>query len=92
MTENTNVPPKADAAGDDIARLGFEAALRELEEIVEKLEGGEVELEESIRIYERGEHLKQQCQSLLRAAEARIEKITLKADGTPDGSEPLDVE
>ncbi|MEG9884290.1 MAG: exodeoxyribonuclease VII small subunit [Hyphomicrobiales bacterium] len=92
MTENTNASTRADTAGDDITRLGFEAALRELEEIVEKLESGKVELEESIRIYERGERLRRHCQSLLRAAEARIEKITLKADGTPDGTEPLDVE
>ena len=74
-----------------IAALSFEAALAELESIVERLEAGRVDLEESISIYERGEKLKSHCERLLKAAEARIEKITLKSDGTPTGSEPLDV-
>ena len=49
-------------------------------------------LEDSIAIYERGEKLKGHCDKLLKAAEARIEKITLKADGSAGGTEPLDVE
>ena len=60
--------------------------------IVEKLEAGKVSLEDSIAIYERGEKLKGHCDKLLKAAEARIEKITLKADGSAGGTEPLDVE
>ncbi|QPC42075.1 exodeoxyribonuclease VII small subunit [Kaustia mangrovi] len=80
------------AAHGDIAEMNFETALQELEGIVEKLESGKVDLEESIRIYERGERLKGHCEKLLRQAEARIEKITLKPDGTPNGTEPLDVE
>jgi exodeoxyribonuclease VII small subunit len=82
-------------ANDDdqaVAALKFEAALAELESIVERLEAGKVDLEESIAIYERGEKLKAHCEQLLKAAEARIEKITLKGDGTPTGTEPLDVE
>lgn len=75
-----------------IAQLSFEAALAELESIVERLEQGKVDLEESIAIYERGEKLKAHCEQLLKSAEARIEKITLKSDGTPTGTEPLDVE
>jgi exodeoxyribonuclease VII small subunit len=75
-----------------IAQLTFESALAELESIVERLEAGKVDLEESIAIYERGEKLKKHCEQLLRSAEARIEKITLKSDGTPTGTEPLDVE
>ncbi len=74
----------------DIAKLPFEAALAELETIVEKLEKGAVALEESIKIYERGEALKAHCDKLLRNAEMRIEKITLGADGKPTGTEPLD--
>ena len=74
----------------DIARLPFEAALAELETIVEKLEKGAVALEESIAIYERGEALKAHCDTLLKNAEMRIEKITLGADGKPKGVEPLD--
>jgi exodeoxyribonuclease VII small subunit len=74
----------------DIAKLPFEAALAELETIVEKLEKGAVALEESIKIYERGEALKAHCDKLLKNAEMRIEKITLGADGKPTGTEPLD--
>ncbi len=62
----------------DIAKLPFEAALAELETIVEKLEKGAVALEESIKIYERGEALKAHCDKLLRNAEMRNEKITYK--------------
>jgi exodeoxyribonuclease VII small subunit len=75
-----------------ITALNFETALAELESIVERLEAGKVDLEESIAIYERGEKLKEHCERLLKAAEARIEKITLKGNGTPGGTEPLDVE
>jgi exodeoxyribonuclease VII small subunit len=80
------------AAHDDIASLPFEKALAQLEDIVNKLESGKVDLEQSIAIYERGEVLKKHCEKLLKDAEARIEKITLKADGTPGGTAPLDVE
>ena len=72
----------------DIKAMNFETALRELETIVEKLESGKIDLEQSIAIYER-EKLKKHCEALLKDAEARIEKITLKADGTPSGTEPL---
>lgn len=74
----------------DVAALPFETAMAELEEIVKKLEGGRVPLEESIAIYERGEALKRHCDGLLGRAEARIEKITLGADGRPTGTTPLD--
>jgi exodeoxyribonuclease VII small subunit len=74
----------------DIDKLPFEAALAELETIVERLEKGAVALEESIKIYERGEALKAHCDKLLKNAEMRIEKITLGADGKPRGTEPLD--
>ena len=76
----------------DIAKLPFEEALRRLEEIVSQLEGGQVPLEKSIEIYETGNHLRAHCEALLKNAEARIEKITLSANGTPKGTEPLDVE
>jgi exodeoxyribonuclease VII small subunit len=74
----------------DVKALTFEKALAELEQIVQKLEGGAVPLEESVTIYERGEALKRRCEELLRQAEARVEKITLDA-GKPTGTEPLDV-
>ncbi|MCA0433652.1 MAG: exodeoxyribonuclease VII small subunit [Proteobacteria bacterium] len=76
----------------EIAGLSFEKALALLEEIVAKLEGGKVELEESIRIYERGEALRKHCEKKLAEAEARIEKLTLDPSGKPTGKQPLDVE
>lgn len=74
----------------EIAEMSFEAALDELEKIVQQLESGRAPLQESIAIYERGEALKGHCEKLLKQAEARIEKITLSKDGFPTGTEPLD--
>jgi exodeoxyribonuclease VII small subunit len=76
----------------DVKSLTFEKALAELEQIVTKLEKGDVPLEESIAAYERGEALKAHCSRLLSAAEQRVEKIRLGADGQPTGTEPLDVD
>ena len=76
----------------DINKMPFEAALAELEAIVAKLEQGAVALEESIKIYERGEALKSHCDKLLKNAEMRIERITFGADGNPKGAAPLDVD
>ena len=69
--------------------LSFEEALAELEQIVAGLEGGTVPLEQSIAMYERGEALRAHCETLLKRAEARIEKITA-SDGTATGTEPFD--
>lgn len=83
----------ADPANNaDIKSMSFEQALKELETIVDRLERGDVELEASIVIYERGEALRAHCDGLLRKAEARVEKISLNQNGEPTGSEPLDVE
>jgi exodeoxyribonuclease VII small subunit len=71
--------------------MSFEAALGELEKIVGTLESGKAPLAESIEIYARGEALKSHCEALLKAAEARIEKITLR-NGQPTGTEPLDAQ
>jgi exodeoxyribonuclease VII small subunit len=76
----------------EVGALSFEAALAELEKIVERLEQGNVALEESITQYERGERLREHCQKLLGAAEAKVEKIRLSQDGKPVGVEPLDPE
>ena len=76
----------------DIKTMSFEQALKELETIVDRLEKGDVDLENSILIYERGEALKIHCDGLLRQAEARVEKISLSPSGQPAGTEPLDVE
>jgi exodeoxyribonuclease VII small subunit len=75
----------------DVATLPFEKALAELEAIVQRLERGDVALEESIKIYERGEALKKRCEALLSDAEMRVEKITREAKGKV-GTEPLDRE
>ena len=77
-------------AKPDVATMPFEAALAELEEIVDQLEKGAVALDESIRLYERGEALKKRCDELLKSAEMRIEKITLSADAGIKGVVPLD--
>ena len=77
-------------ANGDVAAMPFEKALAELEQIVGKLESGNVPLEDSIKIYERGEALKKRCDALLKDAEVRVEKIALDAKGKPTGSTPLD--
>jgi exodeoxyribonuclease VII small subunit len=76
----------------DVKKMPFERAIEDLESIVKRLEEGKVPLEESVTIYERGEALKKRCEELLRQAEARVEKITLDANGKPTGSQPLDVD
>ena len=78
-----------EGANDDIKTLSFEQALEALEKIVEDLERGDVPLDQSIRIYERGEALKAHCERLLKAAEDKVEKIRLSRDGRPAGTEPL---
>jgi exodeoxyribonuclease VII small subunit len=78
--------PMADA----VETLPFEKALAELEQIVARLERGDVPLDESIALYERGEALKRRCDQLLKAAEARIERITVGDTGQATGTNPLD--
>ncbi len=80
-----------DKTAADIQKMPFERAIEELESIIKRLEEGKVPLAESVEIYERGEALKRRCEELLKAAEARVEKITTGADGKAKGSEPLDV-
>ncbi|MEY4671021.1 MAG: hypothetical protein RLZZ415_900 [Pseudomonadota bacterium] len=76
----------------DITALSFEDALRALEDIVRKLEGGEVPLDSSIALYERGEKLRQHCQARLDAAQLKIEQIIAGADGQAAGTRPFDPE
>ncbi|OZA92561.1 exodeoxyribonuclease VII small subunit [Altererythrobacter sp. H2] len=76
----------------DIAGLSFEDALRALEEVVRKLESGEVPLDQSIDLYERGEALRKHCQARLDAAQARIEKIVTGANGEARGAVPFDAD
>ncbi|WP_309083643.1 exodeoxyribonuclease VII small subunit [Chelativorans sp.] len=85
-----NTGPENAGTNDDVKTMSFEQALQALENIVNDLERGDVPLEESIRIYERGEALKAHCDRLLRAAEDKVEKIRLSREGVPVGTEPLD--
>ena len=74
----------------DVKNMSFEDALRELEQVVGKLERGEVPLDESIALYERGAALKKRCEAKLKEAEEKVAKLTLDGDGQPTGTEPLD--
>jgi exodeoxyribonuclease VII small subunit len=67
---------------DEIAALSFEDALKQLEDIVRKLETGNAKLDEAIASYERGALLKRHCEKKLREAQARVEKIVVGADGS----------
>lgn len=75
-----------------IENLSFEAALEELETIVRNLETGNTPLEQSITSYERGVALKNHCETKLRDARMKIEKITLTPDGTASGTEDFNPE
>ena len=77
-------------ASDDLSQMSFEQALKALEDVVRRLETGEVPLEESIDLYERGELLRKHCQARLDSAQARIEKIVAGPDGKAVATEPFD--
>ena len=87
-------PAVASTSGTDEPSLDlpFEKALEQLEDIVRRLERGDVPLDESVAIYERGEALKRHCDALLQRAEARIQKIAIGPDSRAAGTAPLDVE
>ena len=74
----------------DVSNLSFEAAMQELETVVTRLESGDVALEESIALYQRGADLRAHCAAKLREAEEKVAKITTDADGTATGTTPLD--
>ena len=75
----------------EIAKLSFEDALKELEDIVRRLEASNVKLDDALPAYERGALLKQHCESKLREAQARVDKIVLGTDGKP-ATEPMALE
>ena len=74
----------------DVNEMSFEDALRELEQVVAKLESGDVPLDESITLYERGAALKKRCEAKLKDAEEKVAKLTVDAEGNPTGTAPLD--
>src|SRR5438045_5124279 len=71
----------------DIAAMSFEDALAELEQIVRRLEAGQVKLDDAIQCYERGAQLKQHCERKLNEAQQRVDRIVIGPDGTV-GAEP----
>lgn len=75
--------------GEPTEELAFEAAMKQLEEIVQKLERGEESLEASLELYDKGTRLKALCEKKLEDARVRVEKIRLDAKGQPAGTEPL---
>lgn len=79
-------------APKELSEMTFEQALQALETVVRELESGDVPLDKSIDLYERGEKLRAACQARLDAAQARIEKIVTNPDGSAKGSVPLDGE
>ena len=86
---------EGNTAGRDqanIDEMSFEQALSALETIVQQLERGDVPLDDSITLYERGEQLRAACQKRLDAAQERIEKIVTAADGKPSGTVPFDAD
>ncbi|MFB0872735.1 MULTISPECIES: exodeoxyribonuclease VII small subunit [unclassified Sphingobium] len=76
-----------DQSNPDVEALSFEEALRALEQIVRRLESGDVPLDESISLYAKGEALRKRCADRLQAAEARIQKLTVDAGGAVTGAQ-----
>ena len=73
-----------------IDEMSFEQALKELEDIVTSLEQGDVALEDSIKLYERGAELKKRCETKLKEAEEKVAAITLDGEGNPTGTAPVE--
>ena len=73
-----------------IDEMSFEEAMKALEAVVGRLESGDVPLEESIALYERGAALKAHCQAKLAQAEEKVAQITLDGEGAPTGTQTVD--
>lgn len=73
-----------------IAEMTFEQAMVELEKVVSALERGDVALDQSISLYERGAELKTRCEAKLKEAEEKVAAITFDGDGTPSGTTPVE--
>ena len=73
-----------------VSEMTFEDAMRELEAVVDQLERGDVALDASIALYERGAALKKRCEDELKRAEEKVAAITLDGDGNPTGTTPAD--
>ncbi|MEP2029825.1 MAG: exodeoxyribonuclease VII small subunit [Paracoccaceae bacterium] len=73
-----------------VDEMTFEQAMAELEEVVGKLERGDVALDDSIALYERGAALKKRCETKLKEAEEKVAAITLDAEGNATGTKPVE--
>ena len=73
-----------------VEEMNFEQALAELETIVRTLEQGSAPLDQSIELYQRGDRLKRHCEARLKAAQARIDQISVDPDGKPVGTTSFD--
>ena len=73
-----------------VEQMTFEQAMKELEAVVGQLERGDVALDQSIALYERGAALKKRCEDELKRAEEKVAAITLDADGQPTGTSPVE--
>jgi len=73
-----------------VEEMSFEEAMQELEAVVGQLERGDVALEDSIKLYERGAALKARCEVKLKEAEEKVAAITLDANGNPTGAKPVE--
>ena len=73
-----------------VSEMTFEQAMSELERIVTELERGDVPLEDSISLYEKGAELKKRCETKLKEAEQKVAAITLDEEGSVTGTKPLE--
>jgi exodeoxyribonuclease VII small subunit len=73
-----------------VENMSFEQAMAELEQVVTRLERGDVPLQDSIALYERGAALKKRCEDELKRAEEKVAAITLDAEGNPTGTTPVE--
>ncbi|MDX2483594.1 MAG: exodeoxyribonuclease VII small subunit [Pseudodonghicola sp.] len=81
----TETPPST-----PVEKMSFEQAMKELESVVDRLERGDVALEESIALYDRGAKLKKRCEDELKRAEEKVAAITLDGEGNPTGTKPVE--
>ncbi|KJZ26251.1 exodeoxyribonuclease VII small subunit [Tritonibacter mobilis] len=73
-----------------VEEMSFETAMQELERVVDQLERGDVALDASIALYDRGSQLKKRCEDELKRAEEKVRAIAFDANGQPSGTQPLD--
>ncbi len=73
-----------------VSEMTFEEAMHALEQVLGQLERGDVALEESISLYERGAALKKRCEEKLKEAEEKVAAITFDGDGAPSVTRPVE--